>query len=284
MASDYIVCDFHFSWDILNPSVPWQRMETTFYFSFPTLQRWKVTLQPTVRSDFECCDWPFTFSLQYVRSGDSDDIVVADRLEVQLVLNKGRPCIRKALNYSLRRKNQHSFKFGANTRFIPTKKTDHLAVTVDISLPRTENLGCIYRVFDGMQLSEDLMRLFTHPLCSDLRLKSTDPLSIFPVHSYILHARWSNFFREHPVHAIVDDTVETNISNDVLSDILTCVYSGTLDDEKEYAPELFQVIRRYEVEHLYENFVNKVTHQERHTLKNVYTAGVSFDLHLGRSF
>ncbi|GBN01461.1 hypothetical protein AVEN_143112-1 [Araneus ventricosus] len=85
-----------------------------------------------------------------------------------------------------------------------------------------------------------------------------------------------NIFREHFFDANNRDTVEINIFHDLLLDILTYMYSGTLSinwpdyTDLAYNTELFQVINWYELYQLYKVFVKNDLQQVRLTRNPVH--------------
>ncbi|GBM33528.1 hypothetical protein AVEN_273021-1 [Araneus ventricosus] len=268
-------------WDIWNPFLPFRIMELPFYHGTPTMSMWTVTLLPNGRS---LNVWAFKFSLECCQFGKRDYVVVADRLEVKISANRKIVQTKEEDGYSFCAKNQHTYEFEVHACPSPTMEPDHLEISVEISFPnqsieKEENFE--YETPDQVRLSEDLGRLLTCPLYSDMRLMPWNSLSSFRVHSCIMHARWDGFFARH--HRTIAGEIDIHISHDVLREILTYMYSGRFlnwrgpPDERTLT-ELFQVIHKYQLYHLHKVFIREDLQQKRETVENVIKKTTYFKL------
>ncbi|GBN21334.1 hypothetical protein AVEN_200316-1 [Araneus ventricosus] len=271
MANDRNRCCFQ--WDIYNPFLPWRNSEATFYHGSPTVTQWKVTLQPM---DRRINYWKFLFSLEFDEWFDPRDEIVAGKVNVLIKLNGKLITLKEVRNYLFCRDNRCKYYFQNNVFMCPRMEPHHLFIKVEISLPGNDTRNEVrYGLFanrdDLKWLSRDLRKLLHNPEYSNMKLLPRNSHEHIPAHSYIIDARWNNFFCLHAFKAGTWVTVETNISKGLLKDILTYMYSGTLGinwpDWKDaaYITELFQVIDRYKLYHLYKVFVRNDLQQVRVT-------------------
>ncbi|GBO19913.1 hypothetical protein AVEN_75169-1 [Araneus ventricosus] len=281
-----------FRWDIFNPFVPLRTISATFYHGPPTETKWEVTFQPTHR---QVNFWVFALSFNCVSSGERDEIIAVERIEVDISINGKTMSHEEELNYRFLRTNLHTYEFEANVLAPPRMdNSPHLVIDVRISFPNQniENRGngLVFDDFDLTRLSQDMRRLFDHPHYSNFRLRPTNTLTFYLVHSCILQVRWSNFFREHPAHTFVNNTVEIDISDELLRLVLIYMYAGTLHTagpnwrNPPFMTELFQVIDRYKLHHFYKVFARDESRQIRRTRNhlNISTRNFRLDGNDGR--
>lgn len=261
-----------FLWYINNPFLPGKAWESTFYQGSPTITQWKLTLQYLDRSHRY---WRYLVFLEFVETLDDRTEVLTERIQLHIELGhtpvfNGVP----VFNYLFCQRNRCTYYFG--NIFLNCDRTaeQRLHISLHISLPQSarENVEnhlvsndlCLQRLsrdLDGF-LSDTEQNMYR-----DMNLLARNDPEPIQVHSYMLHARWNNFFR---VHAL-KNTVQTNISRVVLSDILMYIYSGQFGRywparrDHNYFAELFQVVHRYGLYHLYKVFVKYDLRQTRKT-------------------
>ncbi|GBM53314.1 hypothetical protein AVEN_259301-1 [Araneus ventricosus] len=262
-------------------------MEASFYNGM----WWKATLQPLDhrrinRREFSC-------SLKLAE----DVEIVALGVKIRILFNDFTIADKEESNYSFCARNRRTYYLTARAATCPTLVAHRLVVLIEISFRNFGNFLSNYfenifnekRFFfysdeDLRWLSRDLRRLFTDSPFADMTLWSSDRQRSFRVHSYMIEARWDSFFREHPSDANDRDDVETNISDGLLSDILKYMYSGTMDTAgperatPSYTAELFQVIDRYRLHHLYKVFAKSDSDQSRETRNDPSFHSKTFEL------
>ncbi|GBN21335.1 hypothetical protein AVEN_200317-1 [Araneus ventricosus] len=260
-----------FQWEILNPFLPWRNSEATFYHGSPTVTQWKVIFQPM---DRRINYWKFSFSLEFCEWFDHHRCdIVAHSILVDIILNGASISHKEVSNYYLSEVNDYTYYFQEHVFMNHPKDPHQLIIKIEISLTgnATGNEEGNGLENDLRRLSSDLRQLLADPQYSNMNLMATYGFRPIQVHSYIINARWNNFFREHAFEVDTRDTVGINISNGLLSDILTYMYSGTLGihwpnwRNTAYITELFQVIDRYKLYHLYKVFVKNDLQQVRVT-------------------
>ncbi|CAL1261834.1 unnamed protein product [Larinioides sclopetarius] len=279
-----------FQWIIFNPFLPWRNLEATFYLGSPTVSQWKVTLQPINR---RINYWKFSFSLEFDEWFYQTPVkdVVVDKLLVVIRLN-GKLNTRKDVSrYHFQEENRFMYNFQSIAIISPQMEPHRLEVKIEISLPgraiRNEiGNGLFYDDNDLRWLSKDMEKLLDNKLYPNMNLLSRNDNEPIRVHSYIIDARWDNFFKLHDFAVQIRDTVQTNISRAVLLDILTYMYTGSIrrnwPDWKNaaYSVELFQVIDRYKLYHLYKVFAKIDLQQRRVTRNPVFIQSRLFPLYI----
>ncbi|GBN24882.1 hypothetical protein AVEN_9993-1 [Araneus ventricosus] len=254
-----------FRWNIYNPFVPWQPLEATFYYGFPNVTRWKVTLKPLDRG-INC--WQYAFSLKFDGWSNHGDGIVAENVLVFVVLGDDLISSPEVPNYHFCRRNRFRYEFQEKVVMHPQENPHRLGIIIDLLLPFRARRDAERNDVPSLRsLSADMRNLLTDPSYYNMILWSTDHDQSFRVHYYIIEARWSNFFRRHPANFNVD----TDISDILLWDILTYMYSGVLGmhwpdwTDEIYTTELFQVMERYKLYHLYKVLVKSDLEQLRET-------------------
>ncbi|GBO23796.1 hypothetical protein AVEN_97295-1 [Araneus ventricosus] len=273
-----------FRWDIYNPFLPLRRLEATFCHGSPDATQWKVTLEHMDKTmDF----WAFSFSLELVNCVGHRFATAAESVLVVIKLNGERIARKEATNYCFGRRNRFRYCFEGNAARRPQMDPHRLVIKIKISLSggaEGKGKGLLSDDEYLRILSSNLQSLLHSPKYSNMTLWSADRQRSFPVHSYIMDARWDNFFRERPLDANDRDDVETNISDGLLSDILKYMYSGTMDTAgperatPSYTTELFQVIDRYRLHHLYKAFVKNELENVQVTRHEAFIESLLFPL------
>ncbi|CAL1301202.1 unnamed protein product [Larinioides sclopetarius] len=269
----------YFQWDIHNPFLPLRRLEASFYLGSPSAKHWKAILQPIARGD----DYrDLSFILEYDASMNGRTDYVADSVMVFIYLKDVSIAKKKAHNFHFGRHNGFQFHLPAKVVVPVQTEPHHLIIRIDLCLPgiaasNEERSGLIFKDKDLKSLSEDLKRLLVNEEYTNMELLSRDGSLPLRVHSYIIEARWTNFFKKHQfgerIRRISDtrNIIQTEISHTLLKGILVYIYSGELDanfpDWKDAAStaELFEVIHFYELLHLYNVFVKNEIQQQRVT-------------------
>ncbi|KAF8776890.1 hypothetical protein HNY73_013828 [Argiope bruennichi] len=284
-AEDGNACCFR--WIIVNPFVPWRKMEAVFYCGSPGVTQWRVTIQPI---DRRVSYWAFSFCLEFDVWFDGRYEIVADKLLVVIRLNGDLVKQEEISHYSFNSGNKYQYYLETYTT-MPSSMVPHLLfIRIQISLPGLEAVNqesneLVFNRYDLERLSADLRNLIRWRYFPDMILVSAaDPRSRVPAHSYILDVRWDNFFRLHHFDALAHTTVQANISVRLLMNILSYMYTGQKPaswpdwGETSYFPELFQVIDRYKLYHLYKVFVKRDLNQVRVTRNSVFTDSRAFSI------
>ncbi|CAL1299616.1 unnamed protein product [Larinioides sclopetarius] len=268
-----------FRWFVHNPFLPFGQVEVSFNQSHTSLTEWKVALSP---ARLNVREWRLTFSLTAVRSREEAFVILANRVVVNISLS-GESLVRRVENegYSFNADNEHTFRI-ENLAIEPGQC--HLDCRIEIHFPdevvEVANHGLNYPYENLKRLKKDLRQLFVRGSYSDIQLLAND-LTVNFVHTYILEFRWDNFFKLHDRL----NSVETNISFSLLYDILKYVYYADgfstcfiPRGNEENTRELFQVMSKYDLDHLYVYFFTETPEQVRRTIFPSCTIELKFEV------